>query len=128
MLESDELLALTVVRLLAQLDAEQPWRRDALCREPAYRTADFYVDGRSPTTAAKAVCARCAVADECAGFELSAGIDEGVWGGLSGHERRVTLHGPNEATGKAPRRPCAGCGGLLPVGRENDWCSGCLAA
>jgi len=86
--ESDELLALTVVRLFAQLEAEQPWRRDRLCREPSYRTADFFADGRSSATAAQATCVRCAVATECAAYALSVGIGEGIWGGFNGRERR----------------------------------------
>jgi WhiB family redox-sensing transcriptional regulator len=36
---------------------------------------------------AKAVCRTCPVADPCLKFALEAGINEGVWGGMSETER-----------------------------------------
>jgi WhiB family redox-sensing transcriptional regulator len=41
------------------------------------------------TELAKAVCAGCLVRDECLGFALAEGIEDGVWAGLSPQERRV---------------------------------------
>ena len=38
---------------------------------------------------AKAVCGRCAVQSLCLQWDLLAGIDHGVWGGLSEDERRI---------------------------------------
>ena len=45
---------------------------------------------------AKAVCRRCPVQSPCLAFALGTGADSGVWGGLSGDERRALL-----ATGAA---------------------------
>ena len=38
---------------------------------------------------AKHVCTSCLVRDPCLSFAFTAGIDHGVWGGLSEEERRV---------------------------------------
>jgi len=48
--------------------------------------------------AAKAVCARCPVAAECALFALGEGIEHGVFGGLDGAERAAQRR-------RAPRAP-----------------------
>ncbi|MBG0828580.1 WhiB family transcriptional regulator [Planomonospora sp. ID67723] len=37
---------------------------------------------------AKAICARCEVRTECLTYALELGDEFGVWGGLSGTERR----------------------------------------
>jgi WhiB family redox-sensing transcriptional regulator len=39
--------------------------------------------------AAKAVCLRCLVTDECLAWALDARHEEGVWGGLDAGQRRV---------------------------------------
>lgn len=39
--------------------------------------------------AAKAVCSRCAVRDDCLEWALLTGQDSGVWGGTSEDERRM---------------------------------------
>jgi WhiB family transcriptional regulator, redox-sensing transcriptional regulator len=44
---------------------------------------------RSQVAAAKLVCARCVVREECLEYALDAGQDHGVWGGLSEEERRA---------------------------------------
>ncbi|MEO6715192.1 MAG: WhiB family transcriptional regulator [Mycobacteriales bacterium] len=41
--------------------------------------------------AAKAICRRCTVIDECAAFALSTREPYGVWGGLTPEERRSDL-------------------------------------
>jgi WhiB family transcriptional regulator, redox-sensing transcriptional regulator len=40
---------------------------------------------------AKKVCARCPVRTECLTWALETGLDHGVWGGLTEHERRALL-------------------------------------
>jgi WhiB family transcriptional regulator, redox-sensing transcriptional regulator len=69
----------------------EPWRLDALCQEPEYRDLhEWFADRGESTEAAKAVCARCLVADECLAFALSTPETavHGIWGGTSGRERR----------------------------------------
>lgn len=41
--------------------------------------------------AAKAVCATCAVIDECRDYALTSRQPHGVWGGLDEEERRARL-------------------------------------
>src|SRR6266581_7580675 len=61
----EELLAATVAALHQRLDADEPWRLDALCREPAYSTNVFFIERGQHGSAAKGLCARCLVHDEC---------------------------------------------------------------
>ncbi|HEX4725940.1 MAG TPA: WhiB family transcriptional regulator [Pseudonocardiaceae bacterium] len=42
---------------------------------------------------AKAVCARCPVLQQCREHALRAREPYGVWGGMTEHERKVTLRG-----------------------------------
>ena len=44
---------------------------------------------RSQVVAAKAVCARCLVREDCLRYALDTAQQHGVWGGLSEEERRV---------------------------------------
>ncbi|MTV26030.1 WhiB family transcriptional regulator [Nitriliruptoraceae bacterium ZYF776] len=68
------------------------WRTNAACTDedpelffpigttgPAVEQAD----------AAKRVCARCDVREQCLEFALAANQDAGVWGGLTEDERRT---------------------------------------
>ncbi len=69
------------------------WQADAACAEEA---EDLWFPRRGqPTDAAKAVCRRCLVREECLGYAQANRISEGVWGGLTGPERRaLTRNGP----------------------------------
>lgn len=68
------------------------WRHEAACRNE-----DPELFFPNPTVglvglqieAAKVVCHRCSVVDECLSFAVRAGLEAGVWGGLSEDERRV---------------------------------------
>lgn len=81
-----------LVRVIDFLTSLRPaWHRDALCRE--FPSVDFYPSGPASLEPAKAVCARCAVRQECLQFALD-DVDaryHGVWGGTSMRERRVML-------------------------------------
>jgi WhiB family redox-sensing transcriptional regulator len=90
-LERDELLAEAITVLRSHLDRTQPWRLDALCREPAYRTGRFFPERGESAEPARAVCARCPVAVECGATvdSSAAWAGVGIWGGLSGRERRT---------------------------------------
>jgi hypothetical protein len=63
------------------------WMRDALCREPDYQHLPWVPTQGEDTFVTRAVCARCAVRDECrdAGIE---GDEQGIWGGLTGRDRK----------------------------------------
>lgn len=79
-------VTLALVELLEARIDENPWRREAACRgRPSWLF--FPARGDQQTlAAAKKVCGACFVRDQC----LAANLNErdGVYGGLSGHERR----------------------------------------
>jgi WhiB family redox-sensing transcriptional regulator len=83
---ADAMLGTAIARLLRQLDASEPWRLDALCIE--HPEARYFPERGESTEPSKALCARCAVQSECLDYALRHGIKEGIWGGLSGRERR----------------------------------------
>ena len=53
---------------------------------------------------AKAICASCAVQSVCLEWAMLAGIDHGVWGGLSEAERRTLKRRTVRNSGRAPTR------------------------
>jgi hypothetical protein len=61
------------------------WQADALCHE--YPELSWFETGRSDVAAAKTVCARCIVRDECLTYALENNL-VGIWGGLTLAERR----------------------------------------
>jgi WhiB family redox-sensing transcriptional regulator len=66
------------------------WRDDAECA----RVADginFFPERGESAARAKSVCAGCSVREPCLEFALSTNVSAGVWGGLSGRERRQLL-------------------------------------
>lgn len=62
------------------------WRAQANCRgvDPAV----FFPERGEPTGEAKRVCMQCVVRDDCLEWALTSGERYGIWGGLSGRERR----------------------------------------
>lgn len=83
------MLAAAVERLVVELGRTEPWQRDALCAEPAYRHPGWFFPERgAPVDDARAVCERCLVRVECLDFALRTKIKHGIWGGLSERERR----------------------------------------
>jgi WhiB family redox-sensing transcriptional regulator len=65
------------------------WKADAACRwvDPEL----FYPVSDADAEPAKRVCASCAVQQRCLDYAVDAHEFEGVWGGLTGNERRA-LH------------------------------------
>ena len=62
------------------------WTRDALCIE--HPELNWFPELGETPAGTKAVCARCAVRDECLAYALAHKIQHGVWGGTSPNERR----------------------------------------
>jgi WhiB family redox-sensing transcriptional regulator len=70
------------------------WRQSAACRDTD-PDLFFPIGSGGPSArqeeAAKAVCAGCAVTEECLAWALDIGQTSGVWGGRTEEERRA-LH------------------------------------
>lgn len=47
--------------------------------------------GARQTAQAKEICFRCPVREVCLGFALDAGLDHGVFGGMTADERRTLI-------------------------------------
>lgn len=62
------------------------WMANAACAD--HPTSLFYRRTRAQIAAAVAICRRCPVRIECAGYALATDEAHGVWGGLSEHQRR----------------------------------------
>jgi WhiB family transcriptional regulator, redox-sensing transcriptional regulator len=68
------------------------WRHAAACRETDPEL-HFPIGNTGPALLqiedAKAVCRRCDVSGACLRFALTAGMADGVWGGLSEDDRKA---------------------------------------
>ncbi len=77
---------------MTALDNRAEWWSRAACS-----TADpelfFPISPSGPAirqvSLAKAICARCEIQQECLDYALDAGPIQGVWGGMTEHERRL---------------------------------------
>ena len=69
-------------------EPDENWREDAACA--GSDTSIFFPAGEDEelNAEAKAVCAECPVADLCLQYALATNQTEGVWGGMTGPERR----------------------------------------
>jgi hypothetical protein len=76
------------VALVELLDRRPAWQRDAACREHPLELF-FPTKGVRPD-AARAICARCLVREECAAFAATFPADDvrGVWAGRAYSGRR----------------------------------------
>jgi WhiB family redox-sensing transcriptional regulator len=68
------------------LDVAPDWRRDAACA--GIRAINFFPERGESAAGAKAICAMCPVRPPCLEFALRINVSAGIWGGLSGRERR----------------------------------------
>jgi WhiB family redox-sensing transcriptional regulator len=71
---------------------EESWTARAACRR-ADPELFFPIGSSGPAAlkqiaAAKEICARCPVREQCLRFALGTGQDYGIWGGLTADERR----------------------------------------
>jgi WhiB family transcriptional regulator, redox-sensing transcriptional regulator len=68
------------------------WRHRAACRDEDPELF-FPIGNTGPALLqieeARAVCRRCEVVDTCLQWALESGQDAGVWGAMSGDERRA---------------------------------------
>lgn len=81
-----EALMLPTGNFPSVLPPRPAWTADALCKE--YPEVNFFPDRGQTTAAAKAICERCSVRDECLQEALDRGETHGVWGGTSYRDRR----------------------------------------
>lgn len=65
------------------------WRDDALCAQ--VDTDAFFPDKGGSPRVAKTICGKCPVREACLEFSIENNITEGVWGGLSGLQRRPLI-------------------------------------
>jgi WhiB family redox-sensing transcriptional regulator len=72
---------------LARAVAAWHWTADGLCLEYV-DDANWFPERGESCEPAKKICRQCLVAEECAAFAMTEGIHQGIWGGLSGMERR----------------------------------------
>lgn len=75
------------------------WKAEGACRlvDPDL----FYPVSDADSTPAKSVCAQCRVQARCLDYAVEAREFEGVWGGLTGSERRA-LHRRRRAAEPQP--------------------------
>lgn len=75
----------------------QEWRELRNCRD--IPTEVFYPErgDNLGMEAAKSICRKCVVREECAEFALQYDMEDGVFGGLSGNQRRQIRRSRKEA-------------------------------
>ena len=102
------------VDLLSLIPPRPAWMADAACRETP--GVIFFPTAGESTEDAKAVCARCLVADECLAYARENGEQAGVWGARRSHHPA----GPASlaALGRRRRPP-----GLLALTDRPKWTS-----
>jgi len=69
-------------------EPDEDWRKDAACVGTDNDLFFPIGDSEELATAAKAVCEQCPVREACLQYALATNQTEGVWGGLTGPERR----------------------------------------
>lgn len=84
---------MSALRLLLRRPDEDDWMDDALCAEVG--TDLFFPEKGEPAAAARRLCARCGVRDECLEYALSTEINptrdyrHGIYGGTTPAEREA---------------------------------------
>lgn len=91
---------------LVLLPGRPAWWAEAACRG---RPDITWFPGQGETAApAKAICAECPAREACLAFATEHNIDQGVWGGQSGLDRRRARAG---AQRRPAKRSMAGASG-----------------
>lgn len=71
---------------LDALAPEMAWMAEAKCQ--GMDSSLFFPERWEPITEARKICEACPVRRECLDYALADGIEFGVWGGMSGRDRR----------------------------------------
>jgi WhiB family redox-sensing transcriptional regulator len=65
------------------------WHRRAACTGPGVDPETFFPERGGSSKAARAICARWPVSEECLAYALESREGYGIWGNASERERRV---------------------------------------
>jgi WhiB family transcriptional regulator, redox-sensing transcriptional regulator len=84
------------VKSFEQHDRHEDWRAYAACKSEDPEL--FFPVGQKDAQieAAKLICRRCIVIDDCLTFGISSGSDFGIWGGMTEEERRELKRRTNQ--------------------------------
>ncbi len=85
--------------------ADDNWFDRGLCAQVDGET--FFPEKGVPVAPARSICARCDVQQECLDYAVDNRIADGVWGGLTGRERRKIWR-ERDAAAAAAREAAAG--------------------
>jgi hypothetical protein len=105
------------------LEQDESWKLDAACRDQPTRL--FFPERGDPVREAKQICAGCTVRTECLNYAMSIPNSVGIWGGLSGRERRA-LRRDQKLSRPIHHGTVAGYRAELRAG--NEPCQYCVAA
>ncbi|WP_424213252.1 WhiB family transcriptional regulator [Streptomyces sp. BI20] len=68
---------------------DEDWWHTARCSVSTECAELFYSEKTGSAARAKRICAECPARTECLDYAQKHGESHGIWGGLTGHERRV---------------------------------------
>ena len=77
----------------------EDWKTEGLCAEVGGELFFPEKGDLRSARAAKSVCRRCAVIDECREYAMDAHEPYGVWGGMSERDRRLLRAARNREAG-----------------------------
>jgi len=66
---------------------DETWKQNAACKQADIRL--FFPERGDPVVEAKKICASCPVQQQCLDYALAIPNIVGIWGGMSGKERRT---------------------------------------
>ena len=95
---AEQLRGVLLVRRLEGREDDFAWMRRAACAD---LDPDIFFPRRGSGVAAKAICARCRVRLQCLHHSLANDEQQGIWGGLTEHERRAYVRRLGSLNGSA---------------------------
>src|SRR5262249_32484761 len=90
--------------VVVDVDVATDWRHVAECVRRVH-TANFFPERGESAAEAKAICCECPARQPCLEFALRTNVSCGIWGGLSGRERRALLR--QRRIDSSRTRPCS---------------------